>query len=347
MMKGIMKKPFQHRHPLSEEWTIRRFTVKRSRPDVLVPIGDDAAAVRPAPGCFLVAATDHMVEGLHFPPYAAVPAGWIAEKLLGSNLSDFAAMGAVPRWALINLALPKKCSPNWLRNFSSSLHSGLRRYRIELIGGDTTATPDTMFLSLTLLGHPASDALLLRGEARPGDALFVSGALGEAAAGMNLLRHKKLSSMSPAERSLFRRHFRPPSRLPMACALARAKCLTASIDISDGLVMDLARLCRASGVGAEIFMERLPLPPAVAANYGMEQAREWALYGGEDYELLFTAAPRYRLKIVRLARRERVAIHEIGRMTAAGKEKVRLVYADRTAMPNPSKLFSHFSARGS
>lgn len=249
---------------------------------VEVGVGDDGAIVRLPPGRELVVVVDTLVAGVHFPPDMA-PAD-VGYRALAVNLSDVAAMGAEPAWMTLALTLPAP-DADWLEGFAAGLWGLAERHGVALIGGDTTRGPLTV--SVEVLGHLPAGTRLLRGGARPGDRVFVSGTLGDAAAGLGLP-----SPASDAERRLRSRFLRPEPRLALGRALAgRASAAIAAIDVSDGLLADLAHICEASGAGAVIDEERLPLSAALLEVAGRERAVELALTGGDDYELCFTLAP--------------------------------------------------------
>ena len=276
-------------------------------------IGDDAAPLCLERGRRPWAATvDHQVEGVHFP--AGLDPARVARRLLAVNLSDLAAVGAEPAFALLALA----AAPGFdHRRFFRTLLAACARHRVTLAGGDLSALPAGgagLAVSLTLLGRvPAGGAWLARGAARPGDALWVGGTLGESAAGRHLLargaraagRRVELpdrlglgGAAAAAARRAVRRHLAPAPQLDLGRRLGRRAAAGADhppavIDVSDGLARDLGRLCRASGVGAEVELSALPLPrglPALAGRLGLDP-RRLALGGGEDYVLLFTLPP--------------------------------------------------------
>ena len=246
---------------------------------VEVGVGDDGAIVRLPPGRELVVVVDTLVAGVHFPDDMA-PAD-VGYRALAVNLSDIAAMGAEAAWFTLALTLPGP-DADWLEGFATGLWQLAERHGVALIGGDTTRGPLTV--SVEVLGHLPAGTRLLRGGARPGDRIFVSGTPGEAAAGLGLA-----SPGSEAERRLRARFLRPEPRLALGRALARVAGRTgAAIDISDGLLADLGHVCAASGAGAVIEAERLPLSAALIEAAGRGRAEELALTGGDDYELCFT-----------------------------------------------------------
>jgi thiamine-monophosphate kinase len=265
---------------------------------VLVGIGDDAAVLRPPPGEVLVATVDAVVEGVHFGPgFAPEDVGW---KALAVNLSDVAAMGARPLWALAALATPRGEDPARLVRVGKGLSACARRYRLALVGGNVTASRD-LSLTVTVLGSARRSRVLTRTGARPGDALLVSGTLGDAALGLE----------RGAAAALVRRQRRPTPRLALGRALAGIA--SACIDVSDGLLKDLGHLCEASGAGASVRLAELPLSRAyLAAARGRRDPFEAALSGGEDYELLLAVPVRRVPQALAAARRTGTRLSVVG-----------------------------------
>ena len=259
---------------LIERW----FSRPVDRDDVLLGVGDDAALLRVPAGSALVAATDTLVEGVHFLPDA--PADSIGHQSLAVNLSDLAAMGAQPAWVLLSLSLPG-ADEAWLAAFAAGLHTLASRTGVALVGGDTVRGP--LVITVTALGHVEDGRALTRAGARPGDQLYVSGWLGEAAAGLELLRS---NPDALPDDPCVRRHRYAEPRVELGRSLRLHA--TAAMDVSDGLLGDLAKLCSASGVAARVELEHLPLSSALLARCSRETAERHALNGGDDYELLFT-----------------------------------------------------------
>jgi thiamine-monophosphate kinase len=259
----------------------RWFRRPAGRDDVLLGVGDDAALLHVPAGTVLVATTDTLVEGVHFLPDA--PADSVGHQALAVNLSDLAAMGAEPAWALLSLSLPA-VDEGWLAAFAAGFHTLASRSGVALVGGDTVRGP--LVITVTALGHIEHARALTRSGARPGDHLYVSGHPGEAAAGLELLRRN--ATGLPDDRCVRRYRYAEPR-----IELGRALCTqaTAAMDVSDGLLGDLAKLCTASGVGARVDLEHLPLSATLLARCTHEAAEQHALNGGDDYELLFTLPP--------------------------------------------------------
>jgi thiamine-monophosphate kinase len=271
--------------PLGEFELIERYLSRlgAQRDDVLLGVGDDAALVRPPQGLELALAADTVVEGIHFP--AGLAPDDLGHRVLAVNLSDMAAMGAEPAWALLALTLPR-AEPEWVRGFASGLHELARRHGTALVGGDTTSGPLTA--TIAIAGFVPAGQALRRAGARPGDGIWVSGTPGDAAAGLEALAGR-LEGPPEVLEPLIRRFTRPEPRVALGLVLRGVA--TACIDISDGLAGDLAKLCAASGVAAEVDSTLLPRSAALRGAADPEVVRRFILGGGDDYELLFTLPP--------------------------------------------------------
>ena len=266
--------------PLGEFDLIERYFRRASRRhDVLLGIGDDAALLEVPPGRALVAATDTLVEGRHFLPGA--PPRSIGHQSLAVNLSDLAAMGAEPAWALLSLALPEP-EERWLAEFADGFFALADANGVALVGGDTVRGP--LVVTVEVLGFVDAARALKRSGARPGDTLHVSGWPGESAAGLAALLRGGADDTS--DDPLVRRHLFAQPRIVLGQALAGIA--TSAMDVSDGLLGDLRKLCTASGVGATLELDALPLSEALLSRHTPEQCENFALHGGDDYELLFT-----------------------------------------------------------
>ncbi|KFF66307.1 thiamine monophosphate kinase [Pectobacterium brasiliense] len=255
--------------------------VRSSRRDVELGIGDDCALLTVADKQMLAVSTDTLVSGVHFLP--DIDPADLGYKSLAVNLSDLAAMGADPAWLSLAITLPKSNS-QWLSAYSDSLFELLDYYGMQLVGGDTTRGP----LSLTLTIHglvPAGRALTRRG-ARIGDWIYVTGSLGDSAAGLAILQNTLHVVDEQARQGLIQRHLRPQPRILQGQALRDLA--SSAIDLSDGLISDLQHILKASECGARINLESIPQSDWLRGCVDEEQALRWALSGGEDYELCFT-----------------------------------------------------------
>lgn len=278
---------------LGEFALIERFfsALGARRSDVRVGVGDDGAVLTPPTGQELVAVTDTLVEGRHFPPGS--PAASVGHRALAVNLSDIAAMGARPAWALLALTLPR-ANALWLREFARGFQLLAQDSGVALVGGDTTAGP--LCITVSVLGFVAVGQALRRSGAQPGDILFVSGTLGDAARGLQhelaqggIADGEALATDRSRAAALRQRFLYPSPRLSLGVALSDLA--SACIDISDGLAADAGKMAAASGCGALIDADSLPLSLALRADVGDQTAIELALTGGDDYELCFAVPP--------------------------------------------------------
>jgi thiamine-monophosphate kinase len=292
--------------PLGEfELIGRYFSRATTRTDVLLGVGDDAALLEVPPGRVLVAATDTLVEGRHFLPDA--PPDSVGHQALAVNLSDLAAMGADPAWVLLSLSLPA-ADEAWLEGFAAGLFALAAQHGVALVGGDTVRGPRVV--TVTALGLVEPALALRRSGARAGDLLYVSGWPGEAAAGLEALRRG--AALGPGD-ALVRRLRHAEPRLELGRALrGRA---SAAMDVSDGLLGDLAKLCEASGVGARLDLERLPVSPELARRLPPAECERLVLAGGDDYELLFTL-PAAEAAAIEAVLAPACRVHRIGRIEA-------------------------------
>ena len=260
----------------------------RGKP-IALGIGDDAALLRPKPGHELILTCDWFLEGTHFlrDKHPADSVGW---KCLARALSDVAAMGGIPLCFLLSLALRETHTGRWLDLFLGGLRRASRKFRCFLAGGDTTRRNDIL-INVTVIGEARTGSAILRSGARPGDILYVSGRLGEAELGLQIVRQSR--GMAATKKPLTRKHLYPEPRLAPGQWLAQQAFSTAMIDLSDGLSADLSRLCAASAVGAVLDQSKIPkvrFPDASLRR--SHDPLQLALHGGDDYELLFTVPPR-------------------------------------------------------
>ena len=303
------------------------------RADVRLGIGDDAAVLAVPPGQELVAAIDTMVEGVHF-PVGTAPAdlGW---KALAVNLSDLAAMGAMPAWALLALTLPRPDAA-FVDGLAEGFAQLAAQHRLALVGGDTTRGP--LSLSVAVHGFVPPGQALTRTGAQPGDAVLVTGTLGDAAAGLYCLQ-KQMDVQTSMRDFLVARLSRPVPRLETGLALrGRA---SACLDVSDGLLADLGHICEASGVGAEIDAALLPYSPALRASFNETAALGFALTGGDDYELCFTVHAACVDEVQAVLARSGGGATRIGRIVAG--EGVRVRDRDGAWLETMRQGWDHFA----
>lgn len=274
---------------------------------LLVGIGDDAAAWK-GDASIQLATVDSLIQGVHFPTEIASwqEIGW---KALAVNLSDIAAMGGIPRYGLVSLALP----PDTEVDDVTALYTGMlelaKKHKVTIVGGDISNAP-MVIINVTVLGNSPQNKILTRSSAKPGELIAVTGYLGAAAAGLEMLTRKLGFDPDAADR--FRQAFFKPTPRITEGQLLSEQWVKTAIDISDGLLADLNHICRASKVGAQIDADRVPVEPAVKTAFG-DKALELALTGGEDYELLFTASAEVIEKVKQAAH---CPISAIGEITA-------------------------------
>ncbi|CAK8718967.1 thiamine-phosphate kinase [Candidatus Electrothrix aarhusensis] len=284
-------------------------------------IGDDCAVVEKDQRNVWLLTMDTLIESVHFdcswhPPYL------LGCKAVSVNVSDIAAMGGRPVFALLSLGLPADFTPEWAVELSRGINDACRQYGCLLIGGDTVCSPEKVTLTLTLIGETKKDRVLYRHAACIGDTIWVSGSLGYAAAGLDCFRSGNVVGMPPEYPSelapCIKAHLDPEARVDLARSLAQTSCIHAMMDLSDGLATDLSHLCQQSRVGAIIKAEKLPgrrgLAPA--ASLLNKKRSDWMLAGGEDYELLFTADPKDSQTIMDIAARQGLRVSPVGTVIA-------------------------------
>lgn len=317
----------------------------RPSPTVLVGPGDDAAVVAGGRNERLVVTTDAVVEGVHFSRAYSTPAD-IGHRALAVNLSDLAAMGAMPRWALLSLVLPGSTRETDVEELVDGLSALAVRYGVSVIGGNITSTEGPLVVDVTAGGEVGPRKWLTRSGARSGDAIYVSGSIGGAAAGLEALKAGGVAADGRLPiADCVARHLRPEPRVRLGIAVGRNRAATAAMDLSDGLADALEQVAAASGVGVRVDASSLPIDPG---------AREWwtargvdpvmaALAGGDDYELL-VAVPRKAHGALRSVRRQvaEPALTKIGEFTKDPRERVVLREGKTDALP---KGFEHFAHR--
>jgi thiamine-monophosphate kinase len=295
---------------------------------LVVGIGDDAAVWRSQSG-YTVATTDTMVAGVHFLP-GVMPWDEVGWKALASNVSDIAAMGGTPSFALVTLSVSPATPVAAIDGIYRGIHELGSIYGVTVAGGDVVSAKQ-LSLTIAVLGEVSFDdegrpKLLRRGAARPGDMIAVTGPLGGSAAGLRLLKRRSSAVKRTAvDATLIERHLHPWPRIDAGTAAVEAG-VVCGMDISDGLVQDLGHVCKASGVDADIRLADVPIEDGLVDLFGEDDAAMMALTGGEDYELLLIGGER--LQLARRALLEQLGVESfwtIGQMTAAGKGRVRVI----------------------
>ena len=311
----------------------RYFSRKSLQNEVILSVGDDCAITSIPSGYQLAITTDTLVEGTHFLP--SISPADLAYKSVAVNLSDLAAMGATPTWMSLALTLPE-IKEAWLAEFSQSLFAILDRYGVSLIGGDTTK--GRLSITLTAQGFLPKNQGLFRHQAKVGDWIFVSGFLGDSAAGLDLLlQNRKMENES--DRYFIQRHLHPTPRVELGLALRSFSCC--ALDISDGLLADLGHILERSQVGAEIYLENLPLSCHLCTQYEQTQAEKFALTGGEDYELCFTVSEEKREEMEQVLRSQGIKVTRIGQILPATSGLNLLKNGEKVALPEHCG-FDHF-----
>ncbi len=320
---------------LRERFSAGAFSVKQG-------IGDDAAVFCPRGAKELwVVTTDMLLEEIDFRPDWLTPAE-LGHKALAANLSDLAAMGARPRLYTVALALPAEISMSWIESFYAGMTRLADLCGAVLIGGDLSRSLSGVQVTICAFGETLRRKVVLRSGGRPGDALYVTGVLGKSAAGLELLRMGHKRGGGAAKREALKKHRMPQPRCEAGLWLAQSGLVRAMMDLSDGLSMDLPRLCEASGTGAEVHASRLPVFPQ-AGKWNCDPLR-LALHGGEDFELLFAVSPRNEAALRRRYPEALPPITPIGKLTEA-RDVVLIEAPDLDPQPLQRLGFDHFRIR--
>jgi len=323
----------------------RRFTSQGFRPTVRT--GDDAAVLPLSPQQHVVISTDLLVEDIHFTRKTATFFD-IGYKAATANLSDIAAMGGQPTGIFVAIALPPSLTNQDWQEFYRGLAVPCKPYRVQLLGGDTSSSPTSLFIAITITGQVSPGHILTRQGAKIGDLIYVSGTLGDSAAGLTYLkkyrRPPQLSTLSQTMKYLVQRHLQPTARVPLGELLASQPYASSVMDLSDGLSGDLRHLCRQSQVGALIESEKIPMSQQMQQYAKRIRATplQWSLHGGEDYELLFTIPPQWQHKFEQCAKKQRIPITRIG-IIQPKRFGVRIIHHDQRQDVLSPQSYEHFS----
>lgn len=321
----------------NEDKLIARFFGPIATDPGALGLSDDAAFIKPPPGTEMVLKTDAIVGGVHF--FDDDPAGAVAQKALRVNLSDLAAKGAKPLGFLVTLALPKSIGDDWLGAFASGLREDAAAYKCPLFGGDTVRSPGPIMVSVATFGSVPDGRMVKRAGAKPGDQVFVTGSIGDAALGLKLRQGASWPLDDAQREHLLSRYLLPRPRNALAQAVLDFA--SASMDVSDGLAGDLAKLCRVSKVAAEIDIAKVPLSDAAKAAIAHDATLlEPALSGGDDYEILCTVPPAHVDRFRVAAMMAKTAVTPIG--TISDGEGAVFRGASGAAMNFARASFSHF-----
>lgn len=302
---------------------------------------DDAAVLTPEAGEDIVVTTDKLVSGIHFP--VGDPPELVASRLLAVNLSDLAAMGAKPWVYTLSIALPEECDIHWLKGFAQGLARAQETFSISLVGGDTVSTPGPLSVCLTALGSINKGQELRRSDAKPGDVIYVSGSIGDAALGLRVQKGEIQGLAKKHRTALLTRFQQPVPRVQLGAGLrGLAHGVT---DISDGLVADLGHICQTSHCNATVRLAQVPFSSSSIAAFALDRAlKETAITGGDDYELLFTASPSRGKEIKKLSKDLGLPLTAIGEILEMTGEAGTVQIIDETDKEIPIKKdgYRHF-----
>lgn len=317
--------------------------------NIILGIGDDCAAYYTSPDKIVLATCDMLVENIHFTLSTCSPRQ-LGRKAMAVNISDIAAMGGIPRQALFSLGAASSTSVEFIDQLADGMKKEAKLFEVNIVGGDTVRSPLGLVINITLIGEVETDLIIRRDTANPGDLIMVTGELGGSAAGLSLLSGEgKFSLVSPGIfREVKEAHLSPVPAVKEGRIIAQNKLATAMIDISDGLSSDLTRICEASGVGAKVYASQIPLLPAAesVAKLLKKNPLDFALYGGEDYKLLFTASPQKVDDIIKLLKKELgIKVTIVGEIKDKD-EGIKLEDSKGKAIYLQAKGYNHFSKTG-
>jgi thiamine-monophosphate kinase len=308
-------------------------------PTVIKGIGDDAAVVRSSKKKCQLLTTDTLIEGIHFEPSLTTPY-LLGKKCIAVNLSDIAAMGGTPVCFVVSLSTPPKTPYEFIHKLYQGMIQRARAFGVSLVGGDTTGSRDHMVITVTVLGTARTDQVIYRHGARAGDAIYVTGFLGDAALGLLLLQRRKALSRI---RFLVKKHLDPMPRVAEGKTISRMRLASSMIDISDGLLADLRHILKESQAGARIWLNHLPLSPPYRKHWqeGADDRYAPALCGGEDYELLFTVPPDKQKRVAALERACGIPVTCIGEITGK-KGALKVLDEQNREVAYGKEGFTHF-----
>jgi len=275
--------------------------------NILLGIGDDCAAYYASPDKIVLATCDMLVENIHFTLSTCSPRQ-LGRKAMAVNISDIASMGGIPCQALLSLGTASSTSVEFIDQLADGMKEEAKLFEVNIVGGDTVRSPLGLVINITLIGEVEPDLIVKRSTAKPGDLIMVTGELGGSAAGLILLLEEKKYSSVPLNiaEEVKSAHLSPVPRIKEGRIIARERLANSMIDISDGLASDLTQICGASAVGAKVYASKIPILSAAKEVGGLikRSPLDLALYGGEDYELLFTVSPKKADDVIKLLKKE-------------------------------------------
>lgn len=338
----------QDEFELIRQWTEPYQSAALQKPlGVIVGIGDDAAVVELKSGFQLVLSCDTMVQDIHFNERTMQMAD-VGFKAMAAALSDLAAMGAIPRYALVSLTLPKSADLIISQQLYEGLYECADKYGVAIVGGDTTSSPGSWVITIQVIGEVEAGKALLRSSARPGDVVFISGYLGCSAAGLDYLNSKTLikpsSNQQDAIEHLIEKHRRPLPQILAGRVLLQSGCCHALNDISDGLASEAWEIAEASDVGILLDEMQIPVDPDLHAYADLtgKAVMDWILYGGEDYQLVGTVSPSQANSVKQEFERNQLYFQRIGVVTDLFSG-VKLTKQEGTTVEVPKKGYNHFA----
>jgi thiamine-monophosphate kinase len=313
--------------------------------NILLGIGDDCAAYYTSPDKIVLATCDMLVENIHFTLSTCSPRQ-LGKKAIAVNISDIAAMGGIPRKALLSLGSSSDTSVEFIDQLTDGMKEEAKLFEVNIVGGDTVRSPLGLVINVTLIGEVEPELIVRRSTAKPSDLIMVTGELGGSAAGLSLLLEEKKYSSVPLNiaEEVKSAHLSPVPRIKEGRIIARGKLATSMIDISDGLASDLIRICEASAVGAKVYASKIPILSAVkeVGRLIKKDPLDLALYGGEDYELLFTVSPKEADNIIKLFKKELNAkVSVIGEIRGE-EEGIKLENLQGKMVDLQPKGYNHF-----
>jgi len=323
-----------------------RSRLKFRSPRIKIGIGDDCAVYKGAAGKYQIISTDALVENVHFKLSNTSPL-LLGRKALSVNISDIAAMGGTPHLALVTLGIPKTLPVRFLDRLYEGMDQVCLEHKIEIAGGDTTASPAHLFINVTLVGEADKKQLLTRSGACPGDKIFITGTPGQSALGLKLLSSPRKKWQGPVkfQKKMIQAHLDPVARLAESQMLVKSSAgITSMIDVSDGLAQDLTHICKAGNVGAVLREDCLPISPELESLTSLNKlpVMDYILAGGEDYELLFTLKSEDVRKIISRFNNAKTPVTQIGEVNAHPQKMILLKSDGKSQSLKKLSGFDHF-----